>query len=85
MIAETSRRALAEVNKRLWYGRIRDLMRRSKKQDWCISEVAYWLGGEQHSTISARLNEMRAYGWLVSAGTRKSDVTGIESNVYRLK
>lgn len=83
MIAETSRRALSQVNRTEWYGRIRDLMRRTKK-DWCLTEVAHALHA-QNSTVSARMNEMRGYGWLEKVGTRKSAVTGVESNVYRLK
>lgn len=84
MIAETSKRALETVNRREYYGRIRNLMQRYPKRDWCITEVG-WSLHEQNSTISARLNEMRSYGWIEKVGERKSRITGVTSTVYRLK
>lgn len=84
MITETSRRALAQVKAHEWYGRIRKLMLKYPKKDWCISEVAHALN-EQKSSVSPRLNEMRAYGWITKVGERKSTVTGITSITYKLK
>jgi len=84
MITQTSRDALARVDKTQWYGRILSLMRK-KNRTWCITEIAKALGNAQHSTVSARLNEMRSLGWIESAGTRPSEVTGVTSMVYRMK
>jgi predicted transcriptional regulator len=84
MIAETSRRALAEVKVHKWYGRIRVLMLDHPNRDWCISEVAEALH-EQKSTVSPRLNEMRANGWIEKTSERKSTITGVESVCYKLK
>jgi DNA-binding transcriptional regulator GbsR (MarR family) len=84
MITETSRRALETVNKHEWYGRIVALMRKHPKKDWCISEIANALG-EQKSSVSPRLGEMRAYGWITKNGERKSRITNINSVVYVLR
>jgi len=84
MTTETSKRALAQVDKKQWYGRIRAVMSRKPHRTWCISEVAYVLN-EQKSSVSPRLNEMRAYGWIRKAGERPSNITGITSMVYELK
>lgn len=50
----------------------------------CISEIADYMGWER-STVSGRMNDLKKVGILIYVGKRKSKITGITSDIYRLK
>lgn len=49
----------------------------------CIADVAAYLNMER-STVSARMNELKADGKIVFVCTRKSNRTGVMSDHYRI-
>lgn len=59
------------------------LMRKDASITWSISEVAFSLHMEK-STVSARMNMMKKLGRIEFAGKRKSRITGITVESWRL-
>ena len=60
------------------------LMRKNTSVTWSISEVAYSLHMEK-STVSARMNMMKKLKKLEFAGKRKSRITNVLVETWRLK
>ena len=60
------------------------LMRKHASVTWSISEVAFQLHMEK-STVSARMNMMKKLGKLEFAGKRKSRITNVTVETWRLK
>lgn len=48
----------------------------------CISEIAYYLRMDK-SSVSGRLNELKAAGKVVEADKRRSKITGVKSECWR--
>lgn len=66
------------------YNLIRSKMMEDVDRDWCIADLAKVLDLER-STVSARMNELRAFGELDSTGKKVSQTTGIMSFHYKLR
>jgi len=87
MVQQTSKQAYQDTVSsfedtqidRIWV-----LMRKNASVTWSISEVAYSLSMEK-STISARMNAMKKTGKLEFAGKRKSRITNVLVETWRLK
>ena len=60
------------------------LMRKNMSVTWSISEVAFALHMEK-STVSARMNMMKKMSKIEFAGKRKSRVTNVLVETWRLK
>lgn len=50
----------------------------------CIADIAAHLGW-QKSTVAGRMNELKARGQIVFVGKRKSGMTGIASEFWKIK